>query len=303
MVSLRKVLRKLITLFIFLTPITLSAQILKDPNSLNQVKRGIDYIYNLQFNEAKEVCNKLNEEYPEEPVLYLIKGFATYWENYPMLPDSPARQKLEGDLQKCIDLCDKDHNKEDDAEYLLANLSARGMLLQYYSENGLTMKVIPLATSSYHYIRKAFDFTASYNDFYFFTGLYNYYREAYPEAYPVYKTMAFFFPKGDRAKGLDQLEIVAKNSILYKAESYKFLTYIYLSFENNFEKAYKYSKSLHELYPANMDYFADYIKSALLVKHYDEAESLIKASAYISNPFYTAQLSIFKGILLEKKYQ
>lgn len=150
---------------------------------------------------------------------------------------------------------------------------------------------------------RSFDYTYAYTDFLFFTGLYSYYREAYPEAYPVYKTLAFLFPKGDKLNGIKQLRTVAKNSILFKAEAYSFLIGIYLTFENSYDQAYAYSKSLHELYPANTGYLANYIKNLLLVKHYDEAESMMKTSGPdISNSYYQAQLSIFNGILLEKKY-
>jgi hypothetical protein len=46
-----------------------------------------------------------------------------------------------------------------------------------------------------------------------------------------------------------------------------------------------------------------YIKNLLLLKHYDEAEELVKSSGkQISNTFYQAQLAIFNGILQEKKY-
>ena len=62
-----------------------------------------------------------------------------------------------------------------------------------------------------------------YPDFYFFTGLYNYYREAYPEAHPIYKVLAFLFPRGDREKGSAELQNAGANSIMLKAEAYSFL--------------------------------------------------------------------------------
>jgi hypothetical protein len=163
--------------------------------------------------------------------------------------------------------------------------------------------VIPLAASTYQYIRRSFNYTSVNSDFYFFTGLYNYSREAYPEAYPVYKTFAFLFPKGDKLKGLKELQSVAKNSILFKAESSSYLSEISLGIENNYDQAFNYSKSLHELYPANIEYLAMYFKNLLLEKKYDEAERLMKSSVInSSNSFFLAQISIFNGILYEKKY-
>ena len=45
------------------------------------------------------------------------------------------------------------------------------------------------------------------------------------------------------------------------------------------------------------------IKNQLLLKQYDEAEELIRSSGVQSdNPFYQVQLTIFNGIIQEKKY-
>jgi hypothetical protein len=298
-----KIFLKCVTLSICLGTTTLNAQLFKDTIAFNLIKKGVDNIYNLRFNDADEVLNKINQSYPGHPIGYLLRGMRIYWENYPLIPSSPEHVSYEADMHRCIELCEIRHNPSDEAEYLLANLCARGMLLLYYADNVLSMKAFPLATSTYQYIRHSFDYTSTYNDFYFFTGLYDFYREVYPEAYPVYKPLAILFPKGDRAKGLKELQIAAKNSIVLKAEAYSFLSGICLSFENDYKQASYYSRSLHELYPANIQYLVIYIKNLLLVKQYDEAESLITSSCNSTgNSYFKSQLAIFNGILQEKKY-
>ena len=92
------------------------------------------------------------------------------------------------------------------------------------------------------------------------------------------------------------------NSILLKAEAYAFLTDIYLYFENNFPKATSYSKNLHVIYPDNPRYLGTYIKNLLLIKHYDEAEKELQSASSINNSFLQVQITIFKGIIQEKKY-
>lgn len=266
--------------------------------------RGVDYIYNLEFARAREILKHIKSIYPEHPLTYVFKGLLTYWENYPLISSSPARESYESDMFHAIELCEKKTHPDDQAEYLLSNVGARGMLLLFYADNDMSMDVISNASSTYQYVKQTFSYTSIYADFYFFTGLYNYYREAYPESHPVYKPLAFLFPRGDRAKGLKELQIASKKSIVLKAEAYSFLSGIYISFENNFQQAFFYSKALHELYPRNMQYLAVYIKNLLLVKRYGEAESLIKANrSKISNAYFQAQLSIFNGILYEKKYK
>jgi hypothetical protein len=206
-------------------------------------------------------------------------------------------------MRKTIELCEKNKNPSNEAEILLVNLCARGFLLLFYTDNDLSFYVFPIAASTYECIRRSFNFNASYSDFYFFTGVYNYYREAYPEAHPIYKTLAFLFPKGSKTKGLKDLSIVAKNSIILKAESYSFLTEIFLSYENNYSEATLYSKDLHQIYPSNPEYLGAYIKGLLLTKNYDEAEKEIISVAKTDNLFLQAKITIFKAILQEKKYR
>jgi len=282
---------------------TLQGQILKDTSSLNLLKKGVDYIYNFRFDDARDVAGKLDYAFPDHPVVHLLNGMIIYWENFPLMPPSPACISYENEMRECIRLSEGHNDPADYAEYLLSNLGGRGMLLLYYADNNLSDEVVPLAKSTYSLIRQAFDYTSFYDDFYFFTGLYNYYREAYPDAHPIYKVVAFLFPKGDRSKGLKEIQLAANSSIVMKAESFSILSFIFIQYENNYLKSYDYSKSLFELYPANPSYIAGYITSMLLVKKYDQAEEIIKDSEKeTTNSYFRAQLSIFNGILQEKKY-
>ena len=292
----------LLGFLLLLSTSVLRAQLLNDSNSVTLIKKGIDYVYNFKFKEADKINKELVRLYPGHPINYLFRGMITYWENYPLITTSIKRADFESDMRKCMELCDKNKNQSNEAEILLLNLCARGLLLLYYTDNDLSFEVFPIASSTYQCIRRAFVFTTEYLDFYFFTGVYNYYREAYPEAHPVYKTLAFLFPKGNKVKGLNDLQIVAKKSILLKAEAYTFLTDIYLYFENNFQTAASYSKNLHTIYPDNPQYLGSYIKNLLLIKRYDDAEKEIKTAGTIDNSFFRAQVIIFKGIIQEKKY-
>ena len=298
-----KTIRKIILLSSVLCTTAIYGQILKDTSSINLVKRGVDNIYDFRFDKARDIAKELSRFYPKHPVLYLYSGMIKYWENYPLTPNSLNSFSYEKDMTTCIKLCEEADNPEDYAEYLLADLGARGMLLMYYADNNLTDKVNPLVISTYRLVRESFDYSSIYPDFYFFTGLYNYYREAYPEAHPIYKMLAFLFPRGDKEKGIIEMQKAATNSIMLKAEAYSFLSYIFMSFENDYQRSLAFTRSLHELYPANLSYLAGYIKNLLLMKKYDEAESIIiSLKNEITSDYFLAQISVFNGILQEKKY-
>ncbi|HBE41657.1 MAG TPA: hypothetical protein DDW27_10725 [Bacteroidales bacterium] len=277
---------------------------LHDTVAVRRIKEGVDYMYNLEFDKAEKIFSAVEKLYPGHPVYYLLKGIYSYWEKYPMLPTSEARESFENDLRKCIELCsDESYSEKYEAESLLTNVCARGLLLLFYNDNDLIIKVIPLATGTYKYIRRSFDFVSSFADFYYMTGIYNYYREAYPRMNPIYKPIASLFPPGDIVRGLSELGKAAELSIFLKAESYALLSYIYTGFENDFIKAMLYSRILVDKYPANPYFKALHIKNLMIIKEYGQAENLIKSYRYKSgNKFLDAQILIFNGILQEKKY-
>jgi hypothetical protein len=290
-------------LIMMLGAFPVQAQLLQDTTTLSLVKKDVDYIYNLQFSDARDMYEKIIKSYPEHPIVYLLKGMMTYWENYPVLHTSPLHISFEEDMRECIKLSEKNVNPAYEAEYLLADLCARGLLLMFYDDNDLIMEVTPLTISTYKYLRRAFQYSATCTDLFYFTGVYNYYREAFPKAYPVYKSLAFLFPHGDMVAGIKQLQTAARSSIVLGAESSYLLIWIYLSFENKLPESLYYSRVLSEKYPGNALYLNIYIRNLLIMKKYDEAEKLVQIfQEEKGNKYFAAQLIILKGILQEKKY-
>jgi hypothetical protein len=286
-----------------LSSLSLNAQLLRDTATLKLVKQDIDYIYNLQFKNARDLYAQIVNLYPGHPIAYLLNGMMTYWQNYPLLHTSPSHISLEEDMRECIRLSELNDRQEDRAEYLLSDLCSRGMLLLFYDDNDLIMEVTPLTISTYKYLRRAFDYSSGCTDLYYFTGLYNYYREEYPKTYPVYKSLVFLFPRGDIDAGIKQLQTAALSAIVLRAEASIVLVGTYLGFENNLLKSTYYCRSLHENYPGNGLYLEMYIRNLLLMKKYGEAEKLISESSVTEGSnFVRAQLTILKGILQEKKY-
>lgn len=299
-----KICIKSLVFLVLMNLFSVNGQMLQDSASAELARKCIDNIYDLQFENARELIIQINRSYPEHPVVSLLRGILTYWENYPMVHTNPSHVSFEDDMRKCIKLSEENTNTDYEIEYLLADLCARGMLLMFYADNDLAMEVIPLATSSYKYLMRSFDYNEFSIDLNYFTGIYNYYREAYPRIYPIYKSLAFMFPQGNEQTGLQQLRETATNSVLLRAEAYFSLAWIYLYYENNYNESMKYGKTLHDLYPGNMQYLAIYIKSLLLMRQYDEAEILVSewTDKGVKN-YFQAQNCIFSGIIQEKKHK
>ncbi len=252
------------------------AQILRDKNAVKALKRNMDLIYNADFKQAHKLYDSISKTYPGSPVVFLLHGILTYWENYPLLSTSPWHNSFENDMHQSISLAENNSNPEFASENLLSNLCARGMLLTYYSANKQTMKVISLTTGTYGYIMNVFNTSYDYADLYYFSGIYNYYREAYPEKHPVYKYVAFPLRHGNMELGIKELRIAAENSVFLEAESNAQIALIYTSMEHNYEQALYFSKLNYEKYPRNKAFKFSFLQNLLLARHYDQAEVLMQ---------------------------
>ncbi|NTW49812.1 MAG: hypothetical protein HGB19_08825, partial [Chlorobiales bacterium] len=105
------------------------------------------------------------------------------------------------------------------------------------------------------------------NDLLFGLALYNYYAEVIPEKYPILKPFALLFPKGDKKKGIQQLQITIQKGNYAKTEALYFLLQIYYVYENDFIKAANCALQLHEKYP-NSSFFYAYLGRAYAASGY-----------------------------------
>jgi len=80
-------------------PAQSDAQILQDSSTLNLVRENVGCIYNLQFDRAREIYSVIVRRYPSHPIVHLLKGMTTYWENYPLLQSSPSHVSFEEDMR------------------------------------------------------------------------------------------------------------------------------------------------------------------------------------------------------------
>ena len=307
---LRNMIRKTVrnigfVVLLLLVGLSSQSQVLRDPEAFERVRNSVSEIYNGGYDEAEATYQYLNRKFPAHPINYLLKGMSIYWQNFPLMPGTKNGDLFEQYMQKAIVLSEERlKENENDAEALLSALGSAGLLLLYLADNGHSREVISLAPKTYQWVMKSFDFTGSYKDFYFITGLYNYYREAYAEAHPVYKPVMVFFPHGDKKLGLKQLKIGSDSAIFLKAESTTFLAGIYQSFEKDPYRALIFSKKLADTYKKNQQFRLSYIRDLLVLNKYDEAEKVMNGRDYASiSGYFQAQANIFKGIIQEKKYR
>ncbi len=279
--------------------------LLKDKEMMKTAEIAVNHMYNFDFTNAQIYYNKLYSKYPNHPVVPFTKAMMVYWKNSPINVGSAEYKDYSDLLTKAIDLCDKRFsNDENDLEASFFGLAARGLLMMDYSTDGQYSKVIGLGKDAYRLLKIGNENVGTFNEFKFTAGIYNYYREKYPEMYPVYKPFMYFFMSGDMKLGLEQLHQASVENVFTKKESAYFLNHIYLWYEKRPISAINIGYQLIKESPNNLFYRTLYIESLfqgdkleLAEKHID----ILKDYDLSRNPYYPFALNVFQGMLAEKK--
>ena len=270
---------------------------------MTRIKHGLDFMYNYEFKKADSLFRIIENKIPNHPVVPFLEGLSIFWQNAPLNPNnSDAVNMFIQKMKKSAVLSDKVMKSRDDyIEGSFFSLVAHSMQMMYYADNDQIVKVIKHIPYSYKRVVKAFDLKDTFEEYKFFTGLYNYYIEAYPEAHPVYKPLLIFLHKGSRIEGLNELNWIANNSVFMKAEGLFFLHHIYLSYECNPQMALNYAEQLHELYPDNTFYLVHLIFNLFIVNDYKKAAELIPMleQQKESDDFAQMMELIFNGMIEE----
>ena len=295
----------ILLVFSFLTRIGYSQiRLLENPDLLEKIEAELHYTYSTDFVKARAVLHDLKKEIPGHPVISFMEALNIYWENFPLTPAHPKSETfialLEETTEKGKQMLEKD---PESLEGLFFDLFARALFSEYWADNDKPGKVFPYLNSLYRQTIRGMELKDQFKEFYFTTGLYNYYIEAYPEKHPAYKPIKLLFHEGDRDEGLRQLKHCAENAVYVKNEARSFLTHIYMSYESNPSKASEYASGLYREFPRNPVFVGKYAEILIFSKQYVIAEIVVNNLSKLPGDFAKMEFHLYKAMLAEKYRQ
>ena len=274
---------------------------LDDTGAVEKIHQAIDSIYNLNFEAADVMIADLEMKIGDYPGIWLLKAFYVSWKYRPIKNGHKSYRLFESYLNKGIERSEAMISKdENDVEANFFLMACHAYLAELYVNNGHNFKALGEAQSAYKYIKIGFDYLEENPEFYFSSGIFNYYREKYPEENPFYKSFIWFFRSGDMEEGLKMLEKGALAAVFTKAECLTYLFHIYLRYEDKPMKSIYYSRLLKDKYPNNLHYIANYVENSIRLDSYDELHPYITRLLSSENRYYQYVGEIFYGIYLEE---
>ena len=242
------------------------------PDVEEDIQTAISEIYNLEFYDATLSVERIIRSEPDHPAGYFFKAMILWWRILANFENESYDNLFEEMLEKVIDECDERLERDEgDVAALFFKGGSLGFRGRLRANRGNWIGAAQDGVAALPIVRKAHELAPENTDVLLGIGIYNYYASVIPERYPLVKPLMIFFPSGDRALGLEQLETAARSSRYASTEATYFLVQSYYQYEKNFVRALEFSRILHERHPRN-PVFHRYVGRCLVsMGRFDEA--------------------------------
>ncbi|MEM6299089.1 MAG: tol-pal system protein YbgF [Bacteroidota bacterium] len=218
--------------------------------------QAINSMYNFDFGYAESIFRYVKRTYPEHPIGYFLMGLSYWWRIAPNIDtrtqyDERFFAYMDSSILYAEEILDREPEnspKYIEAAFFLAG--SHGFEGRLLAERKQWTKSAFSGKRALKYLEIAEGRGDLSPELLFGDGLYNYYSIWIPENYKYLKPLLWFFRKGDKEKGLEQLVTVSRNAFYSRTEAEIFLMKIH-SQEGEPQKSYMIGKRLTETYPNN----------------------------------------------------
>jgi tetratricopeptide (TPR) repeat protein len=296
-----KIYLSIILLVISISRLSAQEFILNNEHLVHKINQTLDLIYNFEFEEAYGKIDSMEDNLGRHPVIHFLKSMVLYWRDRPFKIDSEPYLEYQKELETAIELAipfqDDEKLREEGEFYILAGY---GLLTDLYNEVGYRMKAIGSAKKAYNSLKEGFELKEVFPDFYFSSGVYNYYREKYPELRPFYKTFMWVFMSGDMDLGLEQLKIAAEKGVFTQREALIYLFHLYLRYENNPAIALPYTRILIDRFPGNYRFKCLHIEAMVYNRCDSIPHEMIQSLIQHEDVLFQLAGNLFLGLMMEQ---
>lgn len=240
-----------------------------------RITENVNALYNFDFQKAERGFRVLQFQYPEHPLPYFLLGLSTWWKIAPDIENKKLDDlfitQMDEVIKKAKKMLDEDSGNKEAAFFLAGAYGFQGRLL---SERKSWTKATFAGKNALKYLNLSRGEEELNPELLLGDALFNYFSVWIPENYPMLKPVVAFFPKGDKALGLKQLEDVAQNAFYARVEAQYFLFRLYASEEKQPYKALAITDYLHEKFPNNPYFHRSYARHLYTVGRISESKEL-----------------------------
>ncbi len=239
--------------------------LLLNPDIQTELDGAVHNLYNFNFDKAERQFRSLRRRYPQHPMPYFLLGLSTWWKIMPSNAQSTQYDRtffayLDTAIVKAQRLYDADQQNYEATFFLAA---AYGFDARLHAERNDWRKATVSSKRSLTYLQKSRAANGLSPEFAFGEGLFNYYAVWIADEYPWLRPVLLFFPKGNQAQGLAQLNTAAQQGFYTGTEARYFQMRILSSArEHQPVEALAAARSLAQEFPDNACFARSYATQA-----------------------------------------
>ena len=293
--------RKIVfALCLFCLPLLAQAQVLTDPAFQQTVQNTLDDIYSYDFPGADARIKQIRARFPQHPIGPILLATKLELQYLPIHENKAATAQFVQAVGQGLELSKRMlASDESNPEGVFFALTAHSYLSSLYNNQGESLKAVGESRKSFSYMKDGFKLLNRNTDFYFTTGLYNYYVERYPMDHPIVRPFMLFFDDGNMAEGLKQMDIAARKGLFMRAGANYWLAHILLKHEMLPGKAVIYTNYLAEKYPNNPLFGMTNVEALLLAGRYADARPYVQRLKQMNHKLLPMAVNVFDGMLEE----
>jgi Uncharacterized protein conserved in bacteria len=242
--------------------------------------QALNDLYNFKFDKAEAQFRYLRYKYRWHPLPYFLMGMIEWWKIMPNTKNETYDKTFFAYMDSTILVAEnlfKKHPpyKVEAAFFLSAAYGFKGRLYSdEFRKNWRKAATAGKNALDYLEVSKAKQELSP--ELLFGDALSNYFSVWVPENYPALKPILWFFPKGDKKLGLEQLKEVSYNAFYTRTEAMVWLMRILNNYENDDLRAFQISEYLYQTYPDNPFFHRYYARMLYGMGRYAQAEPVCK---------------------------
>ncbi|MFN0048226.1 MAG: tol-pal system protein YbgF [Cytophagales bacterium] len=253
-----------------------------------EITEAMNLLYNFKFNKADSLFQSLKSKHSKHPLPYFLLGYSQYWRILPNEDISVYDDKFYAYMDTVIELAGKLYDSDSkNFEAIFFLTAGHAFIGRRRSDNKQWSRATFNGSKALHYLKLGREFNEMSPEFLIGEGLFNYYVEWIPENYKAFKPVMWFFPNGDKMKGVALLKQSSQNAFYSRVEAQHYLIRILVFEEKKDSVAYPIIKLLNQTYPDNPIFERLFARLLFSIGNYSEC---LKVSESILTKIEAKQL-------------
>ena len=262
-------------LLLFCAPLRAQQKsLIEDIEVQYNINSAINSMYNFDFDTAAKEYRWLEQSHSWHPLPSFLQGLNEWWKILPNLHVKTHDKAFLAHMEEAKERAKKLYKqKEWRAEGVVFLSLVHGLRARFYGERKQWITSLGALRKALKYLKEAQRNDYLHTETLIGSGLYNYYAEWLPENHKMARYFRFLFEKGDKKKGLEQLEKAAYNAFYTRIEARHFLASI-LDGASKHTEAVRLMSYLTGQYPNNGYFQREYANMLYKSKDFTRCQAV-----------------------------